>query len=102
MRFRPSASALTLACLATFGFGSQASTADEENLPEAVTKVLAEQFNGATIRKSKKKTKDRAEVFEFKLADELNKEKEFTIVLAADGRVLKEEEVMTMLLAQVE
>lgn len=62
------------------------------NVPVAVTKVLAEQFDGATIKKVKRKTKDFLELYEFRLADDVNGDKEFKVVIDEKGGVQEEEE----------
>ncbi|MBI3829353.1 MAG: HEAT repeat domain-containing protein [Planctomycetes bacterium] len=73
---------------AAFAFAEEPS----EKVPEAVTKTLAQHFNGVTIKRVRRKTKDFDELYEFRLADEVNGEKEYKAVISEKGAVLEEEE----------
>lgn len=77
---------LLAACL------SAAAEEPSEKVPEAVTKILAEQFNEVTIKRVRRKTKDYDEVYEFRMADEANGDKEFKSVISEKGVVIEEEE----------
>lgn len=63
-----------------------------EKLSDAARATFQKSFPGAKIQKLKEKSKDGATRYELKLTDERNGEKAYKVELAADGKVLKEDD----------